>query len=81
MLIKLSPLEQPDLGSYCLQYRLPKNISRRVEQTTKVGEKDIICKAYDNFIAFLQQVLINSLIEEYEGMLNSILVYDNRIIL
>ena len=25
-----------DLGPYCLQYRLPKNKSRREEQTTKV---------------------------------------------
>ena len=31
-----APWEQSDLGSHCLQYRLPKNISRRVEQTTKV---------------------------------------------
>ena len=30
-----SPKEQSDLGPYCLQYRLPKNISRREEQTTK----------------------------------------------
>ena len=27
---------ESDLGSYCLQYRLPKNISRREEQKTKV---------------------------------------------
>ena len=27
---------KPDLGPYCLQYRLPKNISRQEEQTTKV---------------------------------------------
>ena len=26
--------EQSDLGPYCLQYRLPKNISRGEEQTT-----------------------------------------------
>ena len=26
----------PDLGPYCLQYRLPKNISRQEERTTKV---------------------------------------------
>ena len=26
----------PDLGPYCLQYRLPKNISRQEEQTAKV---------------------------------------------
>ena len=31
-----SKKEQFDLGSYCLQYRLPKNISRHEEQTTKV---------------------------------------------
>ena len=31
-----APKEQSDLGPYCLQYRLPKNISRREEQTTKV---------------------------------------------
>ena len=33
--------EQSDLGPYCLQYRLPKNIRRRWEKTTKVvtGEK------------------------------------------
>ena len=30
------PREQFDLGPYCLQYRLPKNISRRKEQTTNV---------------------------------------------
>ena len=28
--------EQSDLGTYCLQYRLPKNISRRKQQMTKV---------------------------------------------
>ena len=28
--------EQSDLGPYSLQYRLPKNISRRKEQTSKV---------------------------------------------
>ena len=28
--------EQSDLGTYCLQYRLPKNKSRQEEQTTKV---------------------------------------------
>ena len=35
----------PDLGPYCLQYRLPKNVSRKREQTTKVvtgGGKRII---------------------------------------
>ena len=31
-----SKKEQFDLGSYCLQYRLPKNISRQDEQTTSV---------------------------------------------
>ena len=29
------PWEQSDLGPYCLQYRLPKNINRQEEQTTK----------------------------------------------
>ena len=28
--------EPSDLGPYCLQYKLPKNISRRKEQMTKV---------------------------------------------
>ena len=28
--------DQTDLGLYCLQYRLPKNISRQEKQTTKV---------------------------------------------
>ena len=27
---------QSDLGPYCLQYRLPRNISKREEPTTKV---------------------------------------------
>ena len=27
--------EQSDLGPYCLKYRLPKSISRPMEQTTK----------------------------------------------
>ena len=38
-----APKEQSDLGPYCLQYRLPKNISRRLEQKTKVmtGRKSI----------------------------------------
>ena len=31
-----APVEQSDLGPYCLQNPLPKNISRREEQTTKV---------------------------------------------
>ena len=31
-----APKEQSDLGPYCLQYRLPGNISRREEQTTNV---------------------------------------------
>ena len=30
-----APREQSDLDPYCLQYRLPKNISRQKEQTTK----------------------------------------------
>ena len=29
-------LEQSDMGPYCLQYRLPINISRQEKQTTKV---------------------------------------------
>ena len=33
---QMAPEEQSDLGPYCLQYRLPKTISRRNEQTTKV---------------------------------------------
>ena len=28
--------KQSDMGPYCLQYRLPKNISRQEQQTTKV---------------------------------------------
>ena len=31
-----APLEQSDLGPYCLQYMLHKNISRRDEKTIKV---------------------------------------------
>ena len=31
-----APKEQSDLVPYCLQYRLPGNISRREEQTTNV---------------------------------------------
>ena len=31
-----APWEQSDLGAYCLQYRLPKNISRGEKQTPKV---------------------------------------------
>ena len=34
-MIRLLPSEQSDLGPYCLQYRLPKNISRREEQKIK----------------------------------------------
>ena len=34
--IRLLPREQSDQVSYCLQYSLPKIISRREEQTTKV---------------------------------------------
>ena len=34
--IRPDVLQQSDLGSYCLQYRLPKNISRWEEQTTKI---------------------------------------------
>ena len=30
------PKEQSDLGPYCLQYRLPKNISRQEEQTANI---------------------------------------------
>ena len=39
------PREQPDLGPYCLDNRLPKNISRWEEQTTKVvtGELRVNC--------------------------------------
>ena len=33
---KHSITELHDLGPYCLQYRLPNNISRQEEQTTKV---------------------------------------------
>ena len=31
-----APWELSDLGPYCLQYGLPKNISRREVQTTKL---------------------------------------------
>ena len=31
-----APLEQSDLGPYCLQYRLPKNMSRGEEKTKKL---------------------------------------------
>ena len=31
-----TPWEQSDLGPYCLQYRLPKNIRGCVKHTTKV---------------------------------------------
>ena len=34
-----APMEQSDLGPYCLQYRLPKRISRQAEQTTKADIK------------------------------------------
>ena len=34
---RLLLVKQSDLGSHRLQYRLPKNISRQEEQTTKVG--------------------------------------------
>ena len=42
------PREQSDLGTYYLQYRLPKNISRREMQTTKVltGELVLCCKEH-----------------------------------
>ena len=38
------PREQSDLGLCCLQYRLPKNISRQEEQTTKIvpGRKRVL---------------------------------------
>ena len=39
------PYEQSDLGPYGLQYRLPKNIGRREEQTTKV----VTCRKRVNF--------------------------------
>ena len=32
----MNPDQTAPLGPYCLQYRQPKNISRGVEQTTKV---------------------------------------------
>ena len=31
----INPREQSDLGLCCLQYKLPKDISRQEEQTTK----------------------------------------------
>ena len=34
-IMETSTMKQSDLGQYCLQYRLPKKISRREEQTTK----------------------------------------------
>ena len=34
-----APLEQSDLCPYCLQYRLPKSMSRQEEQTTKADSK------------------------------------------
>ena len=40
-----APTEQSDMGLYCLQYRLPKSISRRKEQMTKFmngGNKNYI---------------------------------------
>ena len=45
-LIRLLPVEQSDLGPYCLQYRLPKNISRREEQmTSDLQAKGLKCNA------------------------------------
>ena len=43
-----APWEQSDPGPYCLQYtcRLPKNISRWEEQTTKVQRVNICMKPY-----------------------------------
>ena len=34
--ITYASYEQSDLGSYCLQFWLPENVSRREEQITKV---------------------------------------------
>ena len=40
--MNLIPEEQSDLSPFCLQYRLPKNISRQEEQMTSHdwGERD-----------------------------------------
>ena len=38
-------MEQSDLDPYCLQYRLPKNISRQEEQATKVVTAELGLKA------------------------------------
>ena len=35
-----APCEQSDLGPYCLQYRLPKNISRREDITSEKKVKE-----------------------------------------
>ena len=51
----MNPREQSDLGPYCLQYRLPKELKQR-QQTIKIvtGEKrvkvysSIICKLFTN---------------------------------
>ena len=41
-----APMEQAHLGPYCLQYRLPKNISRQEEQMTKVVTDGLRFKYY-----------------------------------
>ena len=37
--MSLEPREQSNLGPYCLKYRLHNNISKHVEQTSRVNTK------------------------------------------
>ena len=38
----MNPEEQSDLGQYCLQYRLPKNISRRDEHSPAKWSRTVL---------------------------------------
>ena len=64
------PWKQSHLGSYCLQYRLPKSISRREKPTTKVvtgrGRVDIKINKYCSNSFNIIEHLIYLFILEYQ---------------
>ena len=57
-----APWEQSDLGSYCLQYMLPKNISRREEQKTSrdwwAKGLSVFSIVPDKHVLLLKQILL-----------------------
>ena len=49
----MSPMVQSDLGPYCLQYRLPKKISRKIHGYHLKGEANLQAFLLSGSISFV----------------------------